>query len=476
MSRTLTRNHPRNRTRLALAIALGTLGVLAAPAASHAATLGPATIDGTDYVRYAAAPGETNHLDVRPGPSGTVAFVDTGATISPQAPTCVSVSAHEARCADVLVNAVSVSLGDRDDQLTVDVAKPGRLAGDAGNDTLTGGAGDESLLGGTGNDVLDGRGGADVMTGQDGIDAVSYAGRAAGVTVDLATLALGGDGQPGEHDTVASDVERVTGGNGSDTLTGNAAGNLLDGGPGNDTLDGGAGNDSLVGGSGDDSLSGSAGDDVVDGGTGNDRLAGGSGADVLLGGAGSDSLRGRDGAVDQLDCGDDADVVDADDDDAVAACETGAPVPPAPPAGPLPLPFNFIFGNLKLPEQPVTLQNGHVTLTVSCPAATPSGRCSGVISLERFAKHPKKAKAHSSRRTRRFKRIADQAYAVKAGKKAKIRVRISSVGRRAINRNGSLKVKVFLRRTKRAKKATRIGTLKVHASRRTKRRHVKVAA
>jgi hypothetical protein len=45
MSRTLTRNHPRNR-RLALGIAQGTLGVLAAPAASHAATLGPAITGG----------------------------------------------------------------------------------------------------------------------------------------------------------------------------------------------------------------------------------------------------------------------------------------------------------------------------------------------------------------------------------------------------------------------------------------------
>ena len=475
MSRTLTRNHPRSRNRLALAIALGALGVLATPAASHASTLGPATIDGTDYVRYVASPGETNHLDVRPGPAGTIAFVDTGATISPQAPTCVSVSAHEARCADALVPALSVSLGDRDDQLTVDADRAGLYSGDAGNDTLTGGDGDESLWGGTGNDVLDGRGGADLMAGQDGLDAVSYAGRVAGVTVDLASVALGTEGQPGEHDTVPSDVERVTGGNGSDTLTGNAAPNQLDGGPGNDTVDGGSGNDSLVGGSGDDSLSGSAGDDLVDGGTGNDRIAGGMGADTLQGGAGSDSLRGRDGTVDQLDCGADADVVDADDNDAVSGCETGAPLPaPAPPAAPLPL--SFIFGAFKLPEQPVTMQHGHVTLTVSCPAATPSGRCSGVISLERFAKHSKQAKAHSSRRTRRFKHIADQAYAVKAGKKAKIRVRISSVGRRAIQRNGSLKVKVFLRRTKRAKKATRIGTLKVHASRRTKRRHVKVAA
>jgi hypothetical protein len=91
-----------------------------------------------------------------------------------------------------------------------------------------------------------------------------------------------------------------------------------------------------------------------------------------------------------------------------------------------------------------------------------------VISLERFARNDGKAK--SSRRTKRFSRVADKAYAVRAGKKSRVRVRISSAGRRAIKRAGSLRVKVYLRRTKRAHRATRIGTLKVRASRRTKRR------
>ena len=121
-----------------------------------------------------------------------------------------------------------------------------------------------------------------------------------------------------------------------------------------------------------------------------------------------------------------------------------------------------------------------MTLAVSCPAATPLGRCSGVISLERTgrhkAKHGKgKAKAKSSRRTRRF-RAGEQSYAVRAGKKAKVRVRISRVVRRQITRNGSARLKVLLRRTKRARKATKIGTLKVHASRRTKRRPARSAS
>jgi RTX calcium-binding nonapeptide repeat (4 copies) len=463
----------RTRTNLLFALGATLIGLAAVPAASHAATLGPATIDGTDYVRYVASPGEVNRLDVHPGPAGTVAFVDPGATITPQAPTCTSVSAHEARCASILVPAVAVSLGDRDDRVTVSVDLPGLLSGDAGDDTLTGGDGDESLRGGDGNDTLDGRGGADVMAGENGVDTVSYASRTAAVSVDLSTVALGAEGQAGEHDTVASDVEHAIGGAGDDTLTGDSSANLLDGGAGKDIIDGGAGDDTLAGGSGNDAVDGGAGNDAADGGDGDDRVTGGSGADDLHGGAGADTLRGRDGTVDNLDCGGDADVVDADDNDTVSGCESGAPVLPPVPTKPLTVPFSFIFGSVKLPDQPVALQHGHVTLNISCPAATPSGRCAGVISLERFAKKSKKA--HSSRRTRRF-RVADQAYSVKAGKKAKVRVRISSLGRRAINRNGSLKVKVYLRRTKRAKKATKIGTLKVHASRRTKRRHVKTAA
>ena len=94
------------------------------------------------------------------------------------------------------------------------------------------------------------------------------------------------------------------------------------------------------------------------------------------------------------------------------------------------------------------LEKGRVTLTVSCPAATPLGRCSGVLSLERFGK-ARASKAKSSRRTRRF-RAGEQSYAVRAGKKTKVRVRLSSVARREVNRSGTARLKVLLRRTKRA--------------------------
>ena len=458
-----------NRTRLALAIGASLAAVAAAPSASHAATLAPATIDGVDYVRYTASAGETNTLQVRPGPSGTVAFVDNGASID--APTCLEISAHEAHCA---VPALVVSLGDGNDRLTVDVDRRGLLSGGDGNDTLTGGAGDETLFGGTGDDVLDGGTGADLLSGQDGADTVRYAGRSAPVTVNLTTLTLD-EGQAGEHDIVTADNESLVGGNGADSLTGNAGANVLDGGPGNDNLAGGSGDDTVLGGDGDDVDDGGTGNDVIDGGAGNDQVSGGSGADDLRGGPGADVLHARDGIVDRADCGADSDRIDADADDSVAGCEVGAPALPG--IAPRPTPFSFIFGRFKLPTEPVVLEHGRVTLNVSCPATTPLGRCSGVISLERFGHKAGKgkAKAKASRRTRRF-RVGEQSYAVRAGKKAKVRVRISSVGRREIKRSGTARLKVLLRRTKRAKKSTRIGTLKVQASRRTKRRPARSAS
>jgi hypothetical protein len=466
-------------TRFTLALGVTLAAVAAAPAASHAATLAPGTQNGVDVVGYTGG-SEANNLTVRPAAGGTIAFVDPSATINVSGLVCDTVSAHEVRCDDDLVPALGVSLGDGNDRVTVDVDRNGVLTGGAGNDTVTGGAGNESLFGGDGDDVLDGRSGADVLSGQAGSDTVRYAGRTAPVRVDLARQVLGEEGQIGEHDTVTSDNESVVGGNGADSIVGNAAANALDGGPGNDSIAGSSGDDTVLGGAGNDVVDGGAGNDVVDGGAGDDRVTGSAGADDLRGGPGADLVRARDGAADRVDCGADGDSTDADNSDAVVGCEAGAPVlPPVSPAAPATTPFSFIYGVFRLPTEPVVLNRGRVTLTVSCPAETPLGRCSGVIALERFGKAKVKggkgkAKAKSSRRTRRF-RAGEQSYAVRAGKKAKVRVRISSVARRELTRKGTARYKVLLRRTKRARKSTKIGTLKVHASRRTKRRSARAS-
>ena len=200
---------------------------------------------------------------------------------------------------------------------------------------LTGGAGDDMLIAGRG---------ADVIAGGTGIDTASFAGSAAGVTVNLATgLADGGDATG----DVLIGVENLAGSSFDDVLSGTEAGSTIDGGAGDDRLAGGAGDDTLIGGTDDDMLDGGAGADNLQGGSGfdtadyhrstvavdvnlatgvgrrgdaeGDRLTGiealtgsaqgdtltgnagantldgGAGDDMLVGGAGADILRGGDG-------------------------------------------------------------------------------------------------------------------------------------------------------------------------------------
>lgn len=161
--------------------------------------------------------------------------------------------------------------------------------GGSDNDTLFGNGDGGTLSGGSGNDTLNGGGGPDNLIGGLGLDTADYSNRSA-VTVNLSVA--GGDGEPGENDDVAGDVERVVGGSGNDTLVGNGAANNLLGGAGNDTLTGGGGFDFLSGGAGDDTLSSGDDSDVINGDDGNDTLGGDAGADTLSGGAGDDQLDG----------------------------------------------------------------------------------------------------------------------------------------------------------------------------------------
>lgn len=110
------------------------------------------------------------------------------------------------------------------------------------------------------------------------------------------------DGEAGENDYVASDIENLTGGSGDDLLSGNAAANLLDGGPGNangfDTVDYSERTAAIA-----VDLDGAAGDDD-DGATGEgdtvaadiEAIRGGSGNDVLMGNGADNLLDGGPGA------------------------------------------------------------------------------------------------------------------------------------------------------------------------------------
>ncbi|WP_173074136.1 calcium-binding protein [Phytohabitans rumicis] len=138
-----------------------------------------------------------------------------------------------------------------------------------GSDTVLGRDGEDQIINGVGNDRIWAGGGADTIwqsiegmgadadyiSGGAGTDALYYVrGKAVYLDADGAT---GDDGASGERDSIAADVEILTGGDGNDRISGGA---------GNDVLTGGAGNDTLTGGAGDDALIGEGGADRFDGG------------------------------------------------------------------------------------------------------------------------------------------------------------------------------------------------------------------
>ena len=200
------------------------------------------------------------------------------------------------------------------------------VVGGNNNDTLIGDNGPNTLDGGTGDDTLQGRGGLDTLNGDGDLDTVTYAERTADVTASV-------DGGLAGEDTFGS-IERLTGGDGDDTLTGDGNANILSGGPGDDTLQGKAGLDTLNGGTqgaigdtasyternttvvasvggglpGEDTytsienISGGGGNDTLTGDAAANRLSGGGGADIIVGGADSgDTLTGgSDASTDTL--------------------------------------------------------------------------------------------------------------------------------------------------------------------------------
>jgi Ca2+-binding RTX toxin-like protein len=184
------------------------------------------------------------------------------------------------------------------------------VQGGSGKDTLSGNDFLNILKGGPADDYLTGYGGADLLMGEAGSDllrpgfgldnvyggseqdTVTFGERWNPVTVTLD--GVGNDGEAGENDFVAGDVENVTGGGNNDTLIGDGHANRLVGGAGNDTLDGKGGQpDTLQGEAGNDKLDGGPAAsyyDVLDGGADTDTVSYASrtdGVEILLGAPGA---------------------------------------------------------------------------------------------------------------------------------------------------------------------------------------------
>ena len=77
-------------------------------------------------------------------------------------------------------------------------------------------------------------------------------------------------------------------------------------------------------------VDGGPGDDTLEGGALRDTITGGAGADDVFAGDGDDSVLVRDGEIDEVDCGDGADTVQADVVDVLTGCE-GVSLPPQSP-------------------------------------------------------------------------------------------------------------------------------------------------
>jgi Ca2+-binding RTX toxin-like protein len=297
--------------------------------------LGRATARVTSFtLGYTAGACENNDVTVSLA-GGVYTITDIGASINPDNGVAITAAAgcspvagnvRQVTCSASGVSRLSISVGDRNDSVSVTAATPATILGGPGDDTLNGGSaidtlsgedGRDRLDGGDGNDVLRGGLGADILKGSAGTDQADYladvpGGRSLGVSVTIDDAA--NDGQHHEVDNVLTDVEWVLGTTNGDSLSGSTASNILWGSAGADTLRGGGGNDTIYGEAGADLIYGDDGADTLQGGNENDELHGGVQGDVLNGGSGRDTLFGEDGgdfldggpgsAIDLADTGD----------------------------------------------------------------------------------------------------------------------------------------------------------------------------
>jgi Ca2+-binding RTX toxin-like protein len=434
--------------------------LVAAPAAAHASQL---KVAGTTLTYVDSDPNARNVVTVKLSPDGkTFTVTDTGRSGRNTIPittdgTC-SVSRGTGTCPAAGITLVDVATGDQDDTISQTAGIASRLAGGPGNDRITGGPGD---------DVLRGEAGADTLSGGGGRDTADYSDRTNPVTVTLDGIA--GDGEAGENDNVAADVENVAGGSGNDTLAGGDADNalygnggndtlaggngsdVLDGGPGDDLLDGGMGADSLIGGDGndratyanspvgvrvaldgkpgdgapgendsvdtenvtgspgDDVLIGNAGVNVLEGGAGADRILGGAGADVLDGGPGDDLIQSIDSQADQVVCGDGTDGALSDKPDVRTDCEY------------------IKYRALAASSTAVHLSRGAARIPVRCSPATVAG-CSGRVALK------------YGRRV-----LGTRSFRLTAGRRWVARIALTARGRALVARKGLVKAVLVAR-------------------------------
>jgi Ca2+-binding RTX toxin-like protein len=233
-------------------------------------------------VRYKAAPGEANRIQVVFVPGEGIHVIDRNDSVK-AGEGCISINTDAAFCErrrdKANLSLIRVLAGDRDDRV--------RILADARLVHLVGGGGSDDLMGDERTNVLDGGQGADVLRASpssDAWDVVDYSSRRRTLRVTIADGDTN-DGSRGEGDRITNGIEEVRGGLGNDVLKGEPNRDWLKGGRGQDTLRGRGGRDDLLGGRGSDVLRARDGDqDTVSGGSGHDRASVDLALDVLRAG------------------------------------------------------------------------------------------------------------------------------------------------------------------------------------------------
>ena len=247
-------------------------------ASGFAASLDPATLDGSNGFRLDGIQGAMAAGDVNGDGLDDLFFGKYGSS-----PAGYLVYGR-------LPDAAVVRTGTDADQSLVGGNLADALSGLGGVDRIWGHGGGDTLDGGDGDDVLDGGAGDDVLNGGAGLDVADYADASAGVSVSLAVSGPQATGGAGTDQLTG--IESLAGSAFADLLTGDGSANHLEGEGGNDTLNGGGGADVHAGGAGDDGLDGGAGADTAS------YAAAAAGVSVDLGLAGPQDTKGA--GVDQL--------------------------------------------------------------------------------------------------------------------------------------------------------------------------------
>jgi Ca2+-binding RTX toxin-like protein len=278
------------------------VGTLAMAASASASTL---AVDGSGTLRFTAARGEVNHVDLNDLNGPQTIVTDTGSNVAVGAG-CVQVTPHQGACPLPANNnqAVAISLGDRDDFAHAFKLTTGHIAitGGSGADTIedlpqfgadvSGGAGDDTITahpnfggaidvhGDTGDDTISAISASGLVDGDNGDDHIvlnafveppsgftaAYGGAgsdtiSAGGPTDM-SLIDGGIGDDTISTATFAEVAEIRGGLGADTIASVFGTSLISGGFGNDTLDGGGDGDTINCGLGLDQYVSYAGDTV----------------------------------------------------------------------------------------------------------------------------------------------------------------------------------------------------------------------